>query len=88
MEWLVGLPRAKGLKGGVSVQVWGWVCVVMIGLLGEVVGWGVEWVVRSRSSTRTKEKGKGEGEGMKMRIPVGDSFRAGDGKGREGKKTR
>jgi len=39
VEWGAGWPRAQG-RGGVSVQVWGWVCVVVISLVGEAVAGG------------------------------------------------
>ncbi len=45
-------------KGGVSVQVWGWVCVVVISLVSE----GCVWVLGELVRTREK-KGK-EGMGM------------------------
>lgn len=65
VEWVVGFPRAQG-KGGVSVQVWGSVCVVVIGLVSEGLVWAVEEVVRLRG------EGMGKAEGMKMGSNGGD----------------
>jgi CHD5-like protein len=62
VEWVVGFPRAArgpGATAGVSVQVWGWVCVVVVGLVGEAVAWGVERLLVVLG-------GKGKEKGMKM----------------------
>lgn len=79
VEWVVGFPRAQG-KGGVSVQVWGWVCVVVLGVVGEGFVWvgGGEWV-------RLKGEKKGMGEGMKMAGVGGGGGRQGE---KEGKKSQ
>lgn len=63
VEWVVGLPRAQG-RGAVSVQVWGWVCVVMISLVSEGVVWVLGELVRMREGEKVDRRGKGEG--MKM----------------------
>lgn len=63
MEWVVGLPRAQG-RGAVSVQVWGWACVVVISLVSEGVVWVLGELVRVREGKKVGRRG--EGEGMKM----------------------
>lgn len=75
LEWVVGLPRAQG-KGGVSVQVWGWVCVVVISLVSEGVVWVLGQLVKVRQT---------KGEEIKM---GGVSTGGGGAQDREAKKSQ
>lgn len=75
VEWAVGLPRAQG-RGGVSVQVWGWVCVVVISLVSEAVVWVLGELVRVRERKGDEVKMGGVGAG------------GGGARGREAKKSQ
>ena len=71
VEWIVGFPRVKE-RGGVSVQVWGWVCVVVVGLLSDGLMTLVAWMMTTTTTNANmKDPAKQEERGAEHKDRQG-----------------
>ncbi|EXJ58099.1 hypothetical protein A1O7_05523 [Cladophialophora yegresii CBS 114405] len=69
VEWLLGFPRCP--YGGVSINVWSTACATVIALVGDVVVYLAQYVLRSNiGGQKAKQRQKGPAGPMPIPMPV------------------